>query len=427
MTPRRLLVVSYYHPPSPEIGGTRWLTMSHYLRELGHSVTIVASNAWGVLPDDAPSDVVRASDLRASAALRRLLRRGELRVEGYGGLEQPPTPLLTKVVVPELSLVLWLPALVLIVRKLLAQRPYDCLITTSPPESAHLLGLVLGRRRPAWIADFRDGWTFEPTGEPFPTAVQRSLDRRLERRVAQTADVTVGATQPIADDLELRLGANAACVPNGWDPRLERALAPPASSPQPGPTTLVYTGTLVGPRRSNPEPLLEALVRIRSDPRAGPIRLLHAGRLTTEEREMIDRSGARDAFEHLGTLDRAAAIALQRSADALVLLTSRNSSESTGKLFEYLYSGRPIVALAEANEAERIVRQTNTGIAVAPDDVEAIAAALRSVMSGDLARAYAPRDLEQFAFPGPAERMAELVEEAIRRRRARFSRDRQER
>jgi glycosyltransferase involved in cell wall biosynthesis len=400
--------------------------MSSYLRELGHSVTIVASNAWGTLPDDSRSRVIRARDLRASRPLRRLLRRGELRVEGYKGLERPPTALLTKVVVPELSLVLWLPALLRVVRKLLAQEAYDCLITTSPPESAHLLGLGLGRRRPAWIADFRDGWTFEPTGEPFPIAAQRLLERWLERRVARTADVAVGATQPIANDLERRLGAYAACVPNGWDPRLDPRVADPISS-QPGPTTLVYTGTLIGPRRSDPQPLLEALVRTRSDPRAGHIRLLHAGRLTTEEREMIDRSGVGDTFEHLGTLDRASAVALQRSAAALVLLTSRNSSESTGKLFEYLFSGRPIIALAEANEASRIVRQTNTGITVPPDDVEAITAALRSVVSGELARAYAPRDLDQFAYPAPAERMAELVGEAIQRRGARKSSNRKKR
>ena len=416
MTPRRLLVVSYYHPPSPEIGGTRWLTLSHYLRELGHSVTVVASNAWGALPDDRRSGVVRVSDLRAAKSLRRLLRRGELRADASSGLEQPPTALLTKVVVPEMSVVMWFPSLAAAVRKLLARGDYDCLITTSPPESAHLLGLVFGHSRPAWIADFRDGWTFEPGREPFPTAPQRALERWLERRVAQSADVAVGATQPIADDLERRLGAHASCVPNGWDPRLEPAVADQGLRTDGG-TTLVYTGTLVV--RGDPKPLLEALARLRSDSSVGPLRLVHVGRLTTVEREMIDRSGVGDRFEHLGTVDRQAALALQRSADALVLLTSRNSSESTGKLYEYLFSGRPIIALAEGNEADRIVRETKTGITVPPDDVEAIVNALRLAASGELARAYAPRNLEQFAYPGPATRMAELVEEAIRRRTAR--------
>jgi glycosyltransferase involved in cell wall biosynthesis len=114
-------------------------------------------------------------------------------------------------------------------------------------------------------------------------------------------------------------------------------------------------------------------------------------------------------------LDRAQALALQRSADALLLLTSRSSSEATGKLFEYLGASRPILALAENNEAARIVRQTNTGLTVPPDDVDAIATALRRVASGELARAYAPRELDRFTYPGPADTMAELVEEAILR------------
>jgi glycosyltransferase involved in cell wall biosynthesis len=117
--------------------------------------------------------------------------------------------------------------------------------------------------------------------------------------------------------------------------------------------------------------------------------------------------------QHLGPLDRADALALQRSADVLVLITSRDPSEATGKLFEYLAAGRPILALAEGNEAERIVRETNTGITVPPDDVDAIADALRRAARGELARDYAPRGIERYAYPGLAEEAAEVIEQAI--------------
>jgi hypothetical protein len=80
-------------------------------------------------------------------------------------------------------------------------------------------------------------------------------------------------------------------------------------------------------------------------------------------------------------------------------------------------SGRPIVALAEGNEAERIVRETNTGVTVPPDDVHAIVAAFRRVASGQLERDYAPRGLGRYTYPGPAEAMAEVIEQAIARRR----------
>lgn len=394
--------------------------MCHYLRELDFEVTILACDAWGVLPDDSDLGIERVQDLRSIPQLRGLLRRGELQSTlAQGSLERPPSPLLTQVVVPDLHAVSWLPMVVRRVREMVSRGEMDCLVTSSPPQSVHLVGLLLGVRRPAWIADFRDGWRFHDSRKPFPTSAQKRFDAWLERRVAQRADLAVGATAPIASDLSTRLGAIATCVPNGWDPRL----SPPATSPvtQTGDiVTLVHTGTLSGTR--NPEPLLRALRAVQSDPEAAPLRLLHAGPLTTTERELIDATGTSDIVEHLGTLSRADALALQRSADALILLTSRNSSEATSKIFEYLAAGRPIVALAEGNEAERIVRETNTGVTVPPDDVGAIEAALRQARDGKLAKAYGPHGLERFEYPGPAEAMSHLIDEAIRRRRCRHSR-----
>jgi glycosyltransferase involved in cell wall biosynthesis len=411
--PRRLLILSYEHPPNPGAGGNRWTSIARYLREWGYPVTVVASRAWGSLPTDAELGVVRVPDLRASSVLRRVLRRGRLRTAGDKDLlERPPTALLTKVVVPDMNVVTALPALAATVRRLLAQQDYDCIVTTSPPESTHLVGLLVGSRRPAWIADFRDGWCYEPWREPFPTSLQRKADAWLERRVAQAADIAVGATLPIAEDLEKRLVSRAAYIPNGWDPaavpQVQSAIASDG-------VRLVYTGTLSIVR--DPRPLFRALHIVRQESGGEHLRLVHAGRLTTTERRLIEACGVEDAVEHLGTLDRAHAVALQRSADALVLVTSRSASEATSKIFEYIAAGRPIVALAENNEASRIVRETNTGVTVPPDDVDAIAAALRRVLSGDLQRDFRPRDLDRYIYPAPAERMAELIEEAIRLRR----------
>jgi glycosyltransferase involved in cell wall biosynthesis len=405
---RRVVVVPYFYPPFPG-SGNRWPAMVRYLRRAGHSVTVIATDVFGRLPDDEDMSIVRVNDLRSALPLRRLFRRGNSFADTVGA---PPSALLTKILVPDANVVGWLPAALLAVRRILANDDVDCLVTSGPPDSNHLLGLALGARRPAWVADFRDGWCFEPLREPFPTAPQRALDRWLERRVARRADVVVGATRPIADDLERRLGARAVHVSNGWDPEVALA-APPPSTGSAEVVTFVYTGTLSGIRGSDPEPLFRALKKVRDEPGAPPVRLLHAGVTTEHERRLIHRSDVADSVEHVGLLDRAEAVALQRTADALVLLTSRNTSEATGKLFEYLGAGRPIVALAKNNEAERIVRETNTGVAVPPDDVDAIADALRRVISGELTAAYSPRNLERFTYPGPAKAMEEVIERAI--------------
>jgi glycosyltransferase involved in cell wall biosynthesis len=410
------VVVPYYFPPFTG-SGNRWPALARYLRRAGHQVTIVATDLYGRLDNDDELGVVRVGDLRSSGPVRRLLRRGDVPVAGGAAEESPQTALLTKVFVPDAYVVSWLPTALISLRKILARSTVDVLVTSGPPESMHLLGLLLGKRRPAWIADYRDGWCFEPLREPFPTAPQRALDSWLERKVAGTADVAVGATKPIADDLGERLRAHAAYVPNAWDPeeKVGSRFAPPAE-PARG-VRLVYTGTLSGVRGSSPEPLLQALRIVRAEADVPRVQLVLAGRLTAAERHLIEESGVAEAVSYQGLLEREDALALQQSADGLLLITSKNSSEATGKLFEYLGAKRPILALAEGNEAARIVRETNTGITVQPDDVEAIVAALRRFASGELTRAYAPRGTERFTYPGPSATMAALIEEAIQRHR----------
>ena len=273
---------------------------------------------------------------------------------------------------------------------------------------------MLGRARPPWIADFRDGWCFEPYMVRFRTSPQLAIDRWFEEKVARAADVVVGVTPPIADDLAARLGAEARWVSNGWDPA-EVGAEDSARVPkdEPGVLKLVYTGQLWGPRGRTPEPFFQALRRVASEADAPQLRLIHAGTVVPEDRVLIDRTGVSDLVEHVGLLERTEALALQRSGDVLVLITSADSQQVTGKLFEYLSAGKPILALAESNEAERLVRETGTGVVVPPDDVDAIADALRRAVRGDLARAYAPRGVEQYAYPRLAEQMADVIEEAI--------------
>ena len=108
---------------------------------------------------------------------------------------------------------------------------------------------------------------------------------------------------------------------------------------------------------------------------------------------LTDDSG----IAHIGHLERTATAALQRDADALLLITTAgHPSQATGKLFEYLTAGRPIIALAKDNEAARIVTDTRTGMTVAPDQPDEIADALLAAVDGRLAEAYSPRRLDQY-------------------------------
>jgi glycosyltransferase involved in cell wall biosynthesis len=302
-------------------------------------------------------------------------------------------------------------------KRTIRQRKIDCVVTSGPPDSTHLLGLGAKRWGAKWIADFRDGWSFEPLRPAFPTEPQRALDRWMERRVASRADVILAVTQPIVDDFRTRLGARAELVSNGWDPE---ALELPKDIPSladPGKFTFVYTGTLSfsGVRPRDPRPMLEAFrLLAKSDAgAAGRVELLIAGPVTADDLSLLAEPELVPIIRHVGMLDRPGALALQRGADALLLLTSSHTCEATMKLFEYMGAGRPIIALAEGNEAARIVMETRCGVCRAPGDVVGIAQALQSAIRGELQADLRPRNTELYRYPGPAQRVAELAADLV--------------
>ena len=103
---------------------------------------------------------------------------------------------------PDLAVVTWLPFVLPRALSLARKEQFDVLLTSSPPQSAHLVGLALARRGLPWIAELRDGWTFEPPRAPWPSRAQRRLDASLERRVARRANAMIGVTEPIVADLK---------------------------------------------------------------------------------------------------------------------------------------------------------------------------------------------------------------------------------
>jgi glycosyltransferase involved in cell wall biosynthesis len=400
----------------PSTGANRWTAMTKYLRRAGHDVTILTTGAFGSRPDDDAQQVVRVADLTSSPALRRLLRRPSLPTEGgTATTEKPPPAVLTKVAVPDIYGLTWAPAAIARVRRLVADERFDAIVTTSPWESTHLVGLALGRRRPPWVADFRDSWTFEPWRPPFPTAPQNALDRALERRVIRAADRITSVHATLAEEFARRGPTPVRHVPNGWDPELP--LEAPGDGPplDPDKVSLVHTGKLIGVWGRHPRALLDGMRQLRErDPEtAGRLELVLAGRLDDEEAAVLGSAGLDGMVRHVGQLPRGASAALQRRADALLILTStRLSWEAPGKLFEYLLAERPILALAGGTEAGRIVEETGTGEVVSPDNPDAIASALTRLVDGALSRGYAPRGLERFTYPAPAELMGRELEAA---------------
>ncbi|HLM32380.1 MAG TPA: glycosyltransferase [Solirubrobacterales bacterium] len=409
---RRILLVAYFYPPSRDTGVLRPAAMAKWLRRLGHEVTVLTTSAYGESEADAADDVVRTAD----AQRWRARLRGRDRVEalfdspGYSGRSHP----LSKVLVPEPLVAAWLPFARSRALALARRRSFDCVVTTSPPESAHAIGMALHRRGLPWLADVRDAWLFEPLRPAYPTRVQRRLDERLERRWLASADAVVCVSEPAAADLRRRGLAEPVLIPNGWDPE---AAPEPGGEPtgilDPERFSLVYTGRF-GSYGREPRGLADGVAELaRTDPDgAGQLELVIAGPLTTEEERLFARNVAPARIVHAGSLARERALALQREADALLLLAQPTRSQLLNiKLFEYLAAERPILALAAGTEAGRVVEELG-GRTVRADDPVAIAAALGGAVRGELDPP--PRDaVAAYTYPAPAERMAEAIERAI--------------
>ncbi|MGO9763866.1 MAG: glycosyltransferase [Solirubrobacteraceae bacterium] len=420
---RRILLVTYFYPPDPSVGSHRWSALARHLRRLGNEVTVITTSAFGTLPDDAGL-VVRTADIVTSPSLRRLLRRPPLARDGTPRPEVVPPPrVLSDGPVPDAWLLTWMPFALASARRLLRSNEYDCLVTSGPPDSTHLLGLLLSRTRPAWIADFEEGWRFDPLRADWPSRLQDRLDAALEARVARSADRLVAVTLPIVADFNRRFGVCADHVSMAWDPDLDEQFSsacPPQLDAER--VNIVYTGTLTLPHRRDPRGFIAALRRFadRYPEDANRTRIVLAGSLSDEERHLVDGMSRDGLVRHVGALRRDEAVALQRRADALLLLTSGEQvSQVTGKIFEYLAANRPIIALAPDNEAARLVHETNAGLVVAPDDVDGIVDALREAASGRLAETFQPTGLERYRYPGPAKVFMQSVEHAIASNRAR--------
>ena len=413
---RSILLVCHFYPPSAGAGVQRPLLMAKYLRRLGHSVTILTTRAFGQQRDDKKQQVERSFDLQ----LVRARLQGQvsatpiLEADTYSNRPHP----LSYLLVPEALVLAWAPFAVAHAIALHRHRRFDCVITTSPPESGHLVGYALQRLGAAWIADVRDGWVFESYRPAWPTKLQERLDRRLERALMCAADAVTCVSKPL-NDYFLRSGARAVVVPNGWDPESvpENCAEPTAHSLlDPARVSLVHTGRLEVVNR-DPRPLVEGLRTLaRSNPElASRLELVFAGAFTERERQLLASDVSPGRIVVGGHLSRAESVALQRCADGLILITAgTRTHEVTGKIFEYFGATRPILALAEGTEAGRIVTAAQAGIVIPAGDVEAAQRALATFARGE-AKQPTAHSREAYSYPAVAEQMAKQVAEVTRK------------
>jgi glycosyltransferase involved in cell wall biosynthesis len=239
----------------------------------------------------------------------------------------------------------------------------------------------------------------------------------MERRVLGAAGTVVCVSEPAATDLRSRGIADPVVIANGWDPDDDpspTAIAAAQGVLDPERTTLLYTGRF-GSYGRDPRGFVDGLAALAAGHPdcAGRLEVAVAGPLRADERALLGSDLGPVSVNLLGSVERERSLALQRHADALLLLAQPARSQLVNfKLFEYLATGRPLLPLCAGTEAGRILAGSGVGPVVAANDPGAIANALRGLIEDGLE----PPDPElghRFSYPATAEAMATVVEATI--------------
>jgi len=374
------LLVSYPFPPMGGSGVQRALKLARYLPAAGWGVEVLtAGHARTPLLDeslerDLPSQVRvwRVGGWEpaviAQACASPWKRRG--RVPRWAAmLEQRLYWRMLRLVdrfgLPEHEL-LWVPAAVRRAHQLVVSGRVDCVVTTSPPNATHLVGLLLRRRlKVPWVADLRDpildNFAYEPSG-----VIEDRCWRWFERAVLTQADRCVVTCPELAQRLAERYGGatDRRCgkatderlrvVTNGFDP----ADAPVTGatgheSTEDRPFTVAHVGAFY--RQQSVEPVLGAFRRLLADRAelAGRIRFRVVGSIAASQKRAISDAD-RACLEDMGYRPHRQAIGEMARADLLLLMTPANDGGRLcipAKAFEYLAFGRHVLAVVHAGTA----------------------------------------------------------------------------
>lgn len=287
-----------------------------------------------------------------------------------------------KLLIPD-GEILWMKKALNICLERIKKGDIKAVYTTSYPYSDHLMGLEIKKRFPdmPWLADFRDEWTNNPylMDNPHP-AYRMKKEKAMEREVLQKADILITNT-PIMKENFVRLNpgldleSRMTVIPNGYDAEdftnIERNQIKNSRF------TITYTGALYGRRK--PDLILEAIGNLVSSNlvQKDKIRVCFIGSFKPDVLQgMIEKNRLAGAVDAYSYMEHNECLKNMMSSDSMMLIEGGGpGSEAfyTGKIFEYIQTGKPILAvIPEKGAAAGIIRSTGTGIVCDWADIKGI-------------------------------------------------------
>lgn len=400
---KRVLILTYYWPPSGGSGVQRWLKFAKYLPEQGwHPVIYTPEN-----PEYPSIDTTLEADIPAEAEVLKTpitepysiykrfvgMKKDDRINTGFlsdkekpGTMEKLSRWIRGNFFIPDARR-FWIRPSVRYLTAYLKTNPVDLIVSTGPPHSLHLIARLLKQRTNIpWVADFRDPWTnIDFYEELMLTRYADRKHRKLEAAVLHEADkVLVVGHEMKREFSELTVADKIEVIPNGFDPDDTAGSEQVVTDEY---FSLAHIGSF-SPARNVPR-LWEVLAQKRRMDSSFRVRfrLKIVGSIDHSVKKSIEGAGLSDAVIHIPYLPHDQVITEQRKSSMLLLVVNQTKNAKgivTGKVFEYLASGRPILAIGPPDgDLAAILADCGAGPVVDYNDKDGMLKALENPVSAD--------------------------------------------
>jgi glycosyltransferase involved in cell wall biosynthesis len=392
----KVLIITYYWPPGSGAGVQRWLKFSKYLPSFNwEPVILTVDPEFATYPgtdislEAEISSVLKIYKTRATDYFR-IYNKEKKRIPSAGFATEDSNGIWGKIMrfirgnffIPDPRKG-WNKYAFSKACEIINTEGIKHIITTSPPHSTQLIGLKLKRKYPEirWISDLRDPWTdIYYYNQFYPTCFSKMIDRRFEKKVLLSADkiITVGKSlRDIFSEKIPDVRNRIEVITNGFDEDDFKGL----SSTNTGKFTISYIGTL-----SDSYPVKGIMDAINSFSNKGnEVNLKFVGTVSPKVQALIHSRIERASVEFIPYVDHSAAIRYMIDAKVLLLIIPdhrSNRSIITGKLFEYIASGKPVICLGPVDgDAAEIIRESRNGNSFNYYDSTGIEAFLSNLIS----------------------------------------------
>jgi len=361
----KILIITYYWPPSGGGGVQRWVKFCKYLPEYGFEpivLTVAPSDASYTLIDNslekeisADLKVYTTKSVESLQLFMKLFGRKKLPHSGFSGENKAtffskcfrfirgnffiPDPRKGWNKFAQEKAV-----------QLIKEHSIKYVITTSPPHSTQLICTYLKKRCAIeWFADLRDPWTdIYYYNDLMHTSIARKIDAKYELEVLEQADQVLVVSPAIqrlfASKITESKREKINVLPNGYDEK-DVEVFPRSSSPV-NQFVITYTGNLASNYPG--DVFLNVLKKLIDQNPAVKIIFRFVGVFPTQLNDLIHTLQLETSIEHIEYVEHSQVFKYLNTSDALFLAipeAKNNEGILTGKLFEYLATNKPIVCI----------------------------------------------------------------------------------